>query len=172
MDLHILGDDPSTAVSGVENVDLYQFTIQKYAFRKRLIKFSTGAYPRLSLQFLLRRNIGFFVLQIYLPCSAMTILSWISFWINLEATAARVSLGIMTVLTMTTISSQIRESFPKIPDIKAVDIYMLIWHGCVIMLIYCGIEPEKGLNCRFEFRILFASLYFSFVIIWVVQAWK
>ena len=45
-------------------------------------------------------------------------LSWISFWINYEATAARVSLGITTVLTMTTISTNVRASLPKIPDIK------------------------------------------------------
>ena len=48
----------------------------------------------------------------------MTLLSWISFWINYEATAARVSLGITTVLTMTTISTNVRASLPKIPDIK------------------------------------------------------
>ena len=54
------------------------------------------------------------------------ITSWISFWINHEATAARVSLGITTVLTMTTISTNVRASLPKLPDIKALDVYMLM----------------------------------------------
>ena len=53
-------------------------------------------------------------------------ISWISFWINHEATAARVSLGITTVLTMTTISTNVRASLPKLPDIKALDVYMLM----------------------------------------------
>jgi len=59
--------------------------------------------------------------------------SWISFWINYEATAARVSLGITTVLTMTTISTNVRASLPKIPDIKALDVYMLICFVFVFM---------------------------------------
>uniref|UniRef100_H3CU55 Gamma-aminobutyric acid type A receptor subunit beta2 n=1 Tax=Tetraodon nigroviridis TaxID=99883 RepID=H3CU55_TETNG len=65
---------------------------------------STGSYPRLSLSFKLKRNIGYFILQTYMPSILITILSWVSFWINYDASAARVALGITTVLTMTTIN--------------------------------------------------------------------
>ena len=107
--------------------------------------FATGFYPRLSLRFTLKRNVEYFILQTYMPCALVTMLrwvlfiflypanrnifhmiSWISFWINHEATAARVSLGITTVLTMTTISTNVRASLPKLPDIKALDVYMLM----------------------------------------------
>ena len=93
------------------------------------MSFATGSYARLSAQFHLKRNIGYFLLQTYMPCALVTILSWISFWINHEATAARVSLGITTVLTMTTISTNVRASLPKIPGIKALDVYMLTSFG-------------------------------------------
>ena len=52
-----------------------------------------GAYQRLFLKFTLRRNIGYFVFQTYLPCILIVMLSWVSFWINHEATSARVALG-------------------------------------------------------------------------------
>ncbi|NXU65085.1 GBRB2 protein, partial [Horornis vulcanius] len=52
-----------------------------------------GAYPRLSLSFKLKRNIGYFILQTYMPSILITILSWVSFWINYDASAARVALG-------------------------------------------------------------------------------
>lgn len=52
-------------------------------------------------------------------------LSWVSFWINHEATSARVALGITTVLTMTTISTGVRSSLPRISYIKAIDIYLV-----------------------------------------------
>ncbi len=52
-------------------------------------------------------------------------LSWISFWINHQATSARVALGITTVLTMTTISTGVRASLPRISYIKAIDIYLV-----------------------------------------------
>ncbi|XP_035770594.1 glycine receptor subunit alpha-3-like [Neolamprologus brichardi] len=43
----------------------------------------------------------------------IVILSWVSFWINMDAAPARVALGITTVLTMTTQSSGSRTSLPK-----------------------------------------------------------
>lgn len=55
--------------------------------------FSAGSYPRLSLSFKLKRNIGYFILQTYMPSILITILSWVSFWINYDASAARVALG-------------------------------------------------------------------------------
>ena len=58
----------------------------------------TGAYPRLSLSFKLKRNIGYFILQTYMPSILITILSWVSFWINYDASAARVALGTMSSL--------------------------------------------------------------------------
>lgn len=60
---------------------------------------SAGAYPRLSLSFKLKRNIGYFILQTYMPSILITILSWVSFWINYDASAARVALGKNTAPT-------------------------------------------------------------------------
>lgn len=53
----------------------------------------SGTYQRLSLSFKLQRNIGYFVFQTYLPSILIVMLSWVSFWINHEATSARVALG-------------------------------------------------------------------------------
>ncbi|KAG8509287.1 Glycine receptor subunit alpha-1 [Galemys pyrenaicus] len=50
----------------------------------------------------------------YIPSLLIVILSWISFWINMDAAPARVGLGITTVLTMTTQSSGSRASLPKV----------------------------------------------------------
>ena len=52
-----------------------------------------GVYQRLSLSFSLQRNIGYFLFQTYLPSILIVMLSWVSFWINHEATSARVALG-------------------------------------------------------------------------------
>lgn len=57
------------------------------------LSFGPGSYPRLSLSFKLKRNIGYFILQTYMPSILITILSWVSFWINYDASAARVALG-------------------------------------------------------------------------------
>ncbi|NXA30909.1 GBRB3 protein, partial [Eudromia elegans] len=96
-----------------------------------------GVYPRLSLSFCLKRNIGYFILQTYMPFTLITILSWVSFWIDYDASAARVAVGITTVLTMTTISTHVRETLPKIPYVKAIDIYLM---GCFVFVFLALLE--------------------------------
>ena len=109
---------------------------------KYIFKLFKGVYQRLSLSFVLQRNIGYFLFQTYLPSILIVMLSWVSFWINHEATSARVALGkrkrifikliefvfkgITTVLTMTTISTGVRSSLPRISYVKAIDIYLVM----------------------------------------------
>lgn len=59
---------------------------------------------------------GYYLIQMYIPSLLTVILSWVSFWINMDAAPARVGLGITTVLTMTTQSSGSRASLPKVKD--------------------------------------------------------
>ncbi|XP_067914430.1 gamma-aminobutyric acid receptor subunit beta-1 [Heterodontus francisci] len=125
------------AVTGVEKIELPQFSIVEYKLVSKRAVFATGSYPRLSLSFRLKRNIGYFILQTYMPSTLITILSWVSFWINYDASAARVALGITTVLTMTTISTHLRETLPKIPYVKAIDIYLM---GCFVFVFLALLE--------------------------------
>ncbi|KAF6130144.1 gamma-aminobutyric acid type A receptor subunit beta1 [Phyllostomus discolor] len=125
------------AVTGVNKIELPQFSIVDYKMVSKKVEFTTGSYPRLSLSFRLKRNIGYFILQTYMPSTLITILSWVSFWINYDASAARVALGITTVLTMTTISTHLRETLPKIPYVKAIDIYLM---GCFVFVFLALLE--------------------------------
>ena len=61
-----------------------------------------GAYPCIEAQFKLERRLKSYVLYIYLPSLLVVVLSWVSFWIDLQAVPARISLGILTILTITT----------------------------------------------------------------------
>ncbi|XP_020493986.2 gamma-aminobutyric acid receptor subunit beta-2 [Labrus bergylta] len=125
------------AVTGVDRIELPQFSIVDHKLISKNVVFSTGAYPRLSLSFKLKRNIGYFILQTYMPSILITILSWVSFWINYDASAARVALGITTVLTMTTINTHLRETLPKIPYVKAIDMYLM---GCFVFVFMALLE--------------------------------
>uniref|UniRef100_A0A3B4TMM8 Glycine receptor, alpha 3 n=1 Tax=Seriola dumerili TaxID=41447 RepID=A0A3B4TMM8_SERDU len=69
---------------------------------------------------------GYYLIQMYIPSLLIVILSWVSFWINMDAAPARVALGITTVLTMTTQSSGSRTSLPKVSYVKAIDIWMAV----------------------------------------------
>ncbi|ETN86287.1 hypothetical protein NECAME_16426 [Necator americanus] len=71
--------------------------------RKIRAIFVMGEYSRLVSYFLFKRNIGFYIIQIYLPSILIVVISWVSFWLSRDATPARVALGVTTVLTMTTL---------------------------------------------------------------------
>ncbi|RCN33477.1 hypothetical protein ANCCAN_20701 [Ancylostoma caninum] len=92
--------------------------------------FSDFRYPSrnisvLKVYFKLQRQQGYYVLQIYTPCTLLVVMSWVSFWINKEASPARVALGIMTVLSMSTLGFGLRTDFPKVSHSTALDIYIL-----------------------------------------------
>uniref|UniRef100_A0A0M3IXV0 Neur_chan_memb domain-containing protein n=1 Tax=Ascaris lumbricoides TaxID=6252 RepID=A0A0M3IXV0_ASCLU len=73
-----------------------------------------GNYSRLSTYFTFKRNIGFYLIQIYFPSSLIVVISWVSFWLNRDATQARVAIGVTTVLTMTTLMTSTNASLPKV----------------------------------------------------------
>ncbi|XP_053733914.1 glycine receptor subunit alpha-2 isoform X3 [Synchiropus splendidus] len=80
--------------------------------------YNTGKFTCIEVKFHLERQMGYYLIQMYIPSLLIVILSWVSFWINMDAAPARVALGITTVLTMTTQSSGSRASLPKDEDIS------------------------------------------------------
>ena len=63
--------------------------------------------------FFLERNITYYVVQMYIPSILIVMLSWISFWLTVNSVPGRISLGVLTVLTMTTQSSSVNASLPR-----------------------------------------------------------
>ncbi|XP_067903130.1 glycine receptor subunit alpha-4-like [Heterodontus francisci] len=88
--------------------------------------YNTGTFTCIEVKFHLERQMGYYLIQMYIPSLLIVILSWVSFWINMDAAPARVGLGITTVLTMTTQSSGSRASLPKVSYVKAIDIWMAV----------------------------------------------
>ncbi|XP_077790308.1 glycine receptor subunit alpha-3 isoform X3 [Podarcis muralis] len=88
--------------------------------------YNTGKFTCIEVRFHLERQMGYYLIQMYIPSLLIVILSWVSFWINMDAAPARVALGITTVLTMTTQSSGSRASLPKVSYVKAIDIWMAV----------------------------------------------
>lgn len=78
---------------------------------------------------------GNFLIQVYGPCILLVVLSWVSFWLNREATADRVSLGITTVLTMTFLGLEARTDLPKVPYPTALDFFVFMSFGFIFATI-------------------------------------
>ncbi|KAI4536132.1 hypothetical protein MG293_013524 [Ovis ammon polii] len=80
----------------LEKIALPQFDIKKedieYGNCTKYYK-GTGYYTCVEVIFTLRRQVGFYMMGVYAPTLLIVVLSWLSFWINPDASAARVPLG-------------------------------------------------------------------------------
>lgn len=85
----------------------------------------TGNYSRLICQLYFSRNKGHYIIFIYIPSCLIVVISWVSFWLHVDASPARVALGITSVLTMTTVTSSTNAALPKISYMKSVDVYLV-----------------------------------------------
>ncbi|XP_070978741.1 glycine receptor subunit alpha-2-like [Oncorhynchus clarkii lewisi] len=104
--------------------------------------YNTGKFTCIEVKFHLERQMGYYLIQMYIPSLLIVILSWVSFWINMDAAPARVALGITTVLTMTTQSSGSRASLPKVSYVKAID----IWMAVCLLFVFAALLEYAGVN--------------------------
>ncbi|GFS04968.1 glycine receptor subunit alpha-3 [Elysia marginata] len=110
----------------------------------------TGTYTCLQAKFYLERTYGYYVAQVFLPCILIVVLSWVSFWLDIDAVPARISLGLLTVLTMTTMSANARAHLPRVSYIKAIDVWMAM---CLFFVFAALIEfAYVNVNARVEKR--------------------
>uniref|UniRef100_A0A3B5AJM7 Glycine receptor subunit beta n=1 Tax=Stegastes partitus TaxID=144197 RepID=A0A3B5AJM7_9TELE len=85
----------------------------------------TGYYTCVEVIFTLRRQVGFYMMGVYAPTLLIVVLSWLSFWINPDASAARVPLGILSVLSLSSESMSLASELPKVSYVKAIDIWLI-----------------------------------------------
>ncbi|KAK3098967.1 hypothetical protein FSP39_024773, partial [Pinctada imbricata] len=83
-------------------------------------------YTCIGADFHLTRNQGYYFVQIYIPTSLIVMLSWSNFWLNVDAIPARISLGLLTVLTMATSSASAGANLPRVSYIKAMDVWIFV----------------------------------------------
>ena len=82
--------------------NLFKITSSNYSKTcvTHLPTFISGNYSCLVAEFHLHRSIGFHLIQSYLPSILIVCISWVSFWMDVDCVPARVTLGVITLLTV------------------------------------------------------------------------
>ncbi|XP_064555387.1 gamma-aminobutyric acid receptor subunit alpha-6 [Drosophila montana] len=114
------------AVSFVPGMTLNQFDLISMMHRNFTSTRREGDFSVLHVAFNLKRHTGYFLIQVYVPCILIVVLSWVSFWIHREATSDRVGLCVTAVLTLSTISLDSRTDLPKVKYATALDWFLLM----------------------------------------------
>uniref|UniRef100_A0A8C3QX23 Glycine receptor alpha 4 (pseudogene) n=2 Tax=Cyanoderma ruficeps TaxID=181631 RepID=A0A8C3QX23_9PASS len=131
------------AVQVAEGLTLPQFILRDEKDLGYCTKYyNTGKFTCIEVKFHLERQMGYYLIQMYIPSLLIVILSWVSFWINMDAAPARVGLGITTVLTMTTQSAGSRASLPKVSAGCAID----IWMAVCLLFVFAALLEYAAVN--------------------------
>lgn len=101
-----------------------------------------GEYSCLMVNLTFKREFSYYLIQYYIPCCMLVIVSWVSFWLDQHAVPARVALGVTTLLTMSTQTAGINQSLPPVSYTKVlccpVGCWNLLPHHLLI-----GSKPYK-----------------------------
>ncbi|KAI6171461.1 BMA-AVR-14, isoform d [Aphelenchoides bicaudatus] len=105
-----------------------------------------GEYSCARVQLMLRREYSYYLIQLYLPCCMLVVVSWVSFWLDKDAVPARVSLGVTTLLTMTTQASGINSKLPPVSYIKASRFAVDVWIGSCLAFVFSALLEYALVN--------------------------
>nr|VZI03317.1 unnamed protein product [Spirometra erinaceieuropaei] len=98
---------------------------------------STGTYSCLLGKFQLRRQIGSYLVGTYIPAFLIVIVSWLTFWVNTDAIPARVTLGLLTLISLLTKGASLDSTLPRVSYIKAIDVWLI---ACLLFVIAAMLE--------------------------------
>ncbi|CAL8097849.1 unnamed protein product [Orchesella dallaii] len=126
--------DDSLPLAIDPNINLPNFNIGTTSTGIHLREYFPGKFHCVEVVFELRRKLGHHVFHTYIPSALMVALSLLSFWIRAEVTAVRITVCVTSLLilgTQNVIQSLV--ILPKVPCIKAIDVWM--WFCTAIAIV-------------------------------------
>ncbi|KAK8387864.1 hypothetical protein O3P69_020048 [Scylla paramamosain] len=133
-----------------KNLHLPRFTLKEVVPKYCNSKTNTGEYSCLKVNLFFKREFSYYLIQYYIPCCMLVIVSWVSFWLDQYAVPARVALGVTTLLTMSTQNAGINQSLPPVSYTKAID----IWTGVCLTFVFGALLEFALVNyaCRSDLQ--------------------
>ncbi|KAG5313956.1 GLRA1 protein, partial [Acromyrmex insinuator] len=113
---------------------LLQYDIGKPTVSEETIDYmleKNGNFSRLVVFLRFERQIGHHLIQTFAPSTLVVMLSWFSFWLDLDAIPGRVALLVTSMLTLVTMFTGLKSDIPPVAYIKALDVWMA---GCMMFV--------------------------------------
>ncbi len=91
-----------------------------------VLYYLSGSFPCSEIRFILARDIGFTLLQVYFPSSLIVFMSLFGFVLDVNAIGDRISIGTLMMLSILTLSGLAQSSLPQVPYVKALDVWLFV----------------------------------------------
>ena len=86
----------------------------------------SGCFDVLTVKFAANRRVGYYVIQIYFPCTLRTVVSWLAFWMDCSNVGDRGTVGITSLLAQLFLVGNINEAMPHVSYVKAADLFLIV----------------------------------------------
>ncbi|XP_058975456.1 pH-sensitive chloride channel 2 [Musca domestica] len=132
--------EDKTPISFDPDMRLTEYNMQRYWYNETIVNSNDihlrhgafyGNYSSLSFTVHLNREIGFYLMDYFLPSMMIVAISWVSFWLQADASPPRIMLGTSTMLSFITLSSSQSKTLPKVSYIKVSEVWFL---GCTFFI--------------------------------------
>ncbi|XP_019880945.1 pH-sensitive chloride channel 2 isoform X2 [Aethina tumida] len=141
----ILKWEPENPVAIAPNLHLTEFVLDEMWTDNTIVPnllLADGRFSAVIFRFKLRREVGYYIMDYFLPSILLVCMSWVTFWLQADASAPRVTLGASTMLAFITLNGGLTKNLPKVSYIKASEIWFL---GCACF-IFCSMAEFAFVN--------------------------
>ncbi|KAI4456334.1 neurotransmitter gated ion channel [Holotrichia oblita] len=97
----------------------------------------SGNFSTLTFRFNIAREVGYYIIDYFIPSIMLVSTSWVTFWLQADNTAPRVTLGTSTMLSFITLASGQTKTLPKVSYIKVSEVWFL---GCSLFIFASMVE--------------------------------
>jgi len=138
--------DHATPLDVWPKIELPQLQLENNYTNDCTQEYATGNFTCLEVVFVLKRRLGYYLFHTYIPTCLIVVMSWVSFWIKPEVAPARVTLGVTSLLTLSTQHAKSQAALPPVSYLKAVDAFMSTCTIFVFMALmeYCLVNIILG----------------------------
>ncbi|XP_032596387.1 pH-sensitive chloride channel 2 [Drosophila grimshawi] len=85
-----------------------------------------GNYSALSFSVMLSREVGYYIIDYFVPSMMIVAISWVSFWLQADQTPARTMMGCSTLLSFITLSLSQENSLSKVSYVTMSEVWFLV----------------------------------------------
>ncbi|XP_067126364.1 glycine receptor subunit alpha-3-like [Centruroides vittatus] len=117
----------------VRNMHLLKYETDEIKAKKVTQVWVSGNFTVLIAEFKFKRRLTGNLMNVYIPSTLVVMLSWLSFWIDVHAAPARITLGVTSILTLVTHLVQSRSFVPPVDYLKALDIWFIFCIAAIFL---------------------------------------
>ncbi|XP_064479978.1 gamma-aminobutyric acid receptor subunit rho-1-like [Ornithodoros turicata] len=133
----------SASIRLLEDIKPLQFDLKPPVTHSSVEPWMFENYTYLYANFTFVRRLTASIVNTYIPSGLVVSLSWLTFWLDVSAVPARITLGVTSILTLATQVVQSRSSLPPVDYLKAVDVWLFV---CLVMVFASLLEYAIAYN--------------------------